>query len=300
MFLTLTPGSESHFLVAASGVTPMPSPRPPAHWAGLSLDRPRVMGILNVTPDSFSDGGRRMNRQAAIDAGLAMAEDGADIVDVGGESTRPGAEPVPPDLEQERVVPVIRALAAKGLGVSVDTRNASTMRAALGAGARIVNDVSGLAHDPLAAGVVAEHACPVVLMHMRGTPATMSAHAIYRDVVAEVRAELAERIQVALRAGVRRGRIAIDPGIGFAKHADQSQAMLRGLPGLASLGYPLLVGVSRKAFIGRLSGETRADRRLGGSLAAGLFAVLRGASILRVHDVRETVQALRVWQTLFE
>jgi dihydropteroate synthase len=269
-------------------------------WAGLSLDRPRVMGILNVTPDSFSGGGQLIEHQAAIEAGLAMAAAGADIIDVGGESTRPGAAPVAAELEQERVIPVIEALAKAGLRVSVDTRHAATMRAALAANAMIVNDVSGLTHDPQAASVVAEHGCPLVLMHMRGTPATMNAHAVYADVVTEVRAELAKRLAAALRAGVRPEQIALDPGIGFAKHAAHSQAILRGLPALLSLGYPLLVGVSRKSFIGTISNENRADRRLGGSLAAGLFALQHGASILRVHDVPETVQAFRVWYTLFE
>jgi dihydropteroate synthase len=245
-------------------------------WAGVGLERPRIMGILNVTPDSFSDGGRRRGPEAAIEAGLAMAGAGADIVDVGGESTRPGAEPVSPDQEQARVVPVIKALAAAGIRVSVDTRNAATMRAAVAAGACIVNDVSGLEHDPLSAAVVAELDCPVVLMHMRATPATMNAAAIYEDVVAEVRAELLARTTAAIQAGVRPERIA-----------------------LAALGYPVLVGVSRKSFIGAMSGEPDPDRRLGGSLAAGLFAVLRGASILRVHDVRETFQALNLWQALF-
>ncbi|MGD0103480.1 MAG: dihydropteroate synthase [Rhodopila sp.] len=270
------------------------------HWAGFSLERPLVMGIVNVTPDSFSDGSRRTDPKDAIAAGLAMAADGADIVDVGGESTRPGAAPVPPGVEQDRVVPAVRALAAAGLCVSVDTRNASTMAAALAAGARIVNDVSALAHDEHSPGVVAEHACPIVLMHMRGTPATMNAQAVYRDVVAEVRAELSRRVEAAVQAGVRPEQIAVDPGIGFAKQAAHSNAVLRGLPEIVSLGYPVLVGVSRKSFIGAISNEPNADRRLGGSLAAALFAVLRGASILRVHDVRETVQALRVWQTLFE
>jgi dihydropteroate synthase len=278
---------------------PPPSPRA-AHWAGLSLHRPRVMGILNVTPDSFSDGGHRTCPFAAIDAGLSMAADGADIVDVGGESTRPGAEEVSPDLEQQRVLPVIEALAAAGIRISVDTRNADTMRAALAAGATIINDVSGLTYDPLAAGVVAELGCPVVLMHMRGTPATMATLAQYRDVVAEVRAELSERIADAIRTGVRAEQIAIDPGIGFAKQSVHSQTILRRLPELADLGYPILVGVSRKSFIGTLSREPQADRRLGGSLAAALFAVLHGGSILRVHDVRETVQAVRVWHKMFE
>ena len=278
----------------------MPLPRPPAHWAGLSLDRPRVMGILNITPDSFSDGGGRMNPQAAIDAGLAMAKAGADIIDVGGESTRPGAEPVPAELEMERVLPAVRALAAAGLIISIDTRHADTMREAVAAGARIINDVSALADDPRSAGVVAELDCPVVLMHRRGDAATMNALAVYRDVVAEVRAELSIRIEAAIQAGIQPTRIAIDPGIGFAKQAIHSTEVLRGLADLGSLGYPILVGASRKSFIGRLSGEAKADRRLGGSLAAGLFAVLRGASILRVHDVGDTVQALNMWKRLFE
>ncbi len=256
------------------------------------------MGVLNVTPDSFSDGGRRMNPDTAIAAGLAMAADGADIVDVGGESARPGASAIAPDQEQDRIIPVIRALAAASVRVSVDTRNAATMAAALAAGAAIVNDVSGLTYDKQAAAVVAEHGCPVVLMHMRGTPASMNALAHYGDVVAEVRDELLERVAAARQAGIRAEQIAIDPGIGFAKLGDQSPALLRGLPVLANLGYPVVVGVSRKIFIGRLSHESRPDHRLGGSLAAGLFALARGASILRVHDVRETAQAVRVWHSL--
>ena len=256
------------------------------------------MGILNVTPDSFSDGGLRQDTTNAIEAGLAMVAEGADIIDVGGESTRPGAAAVPLEVEQARVLPVIEALAADGVCVSVDTRNAATMRAALAAGARIVNDVSALAHDALSAKVVVDYACPVVLMHMRGTPETMNTHADYTDVVAEVRAELAARIDAALRAGIRSEQIAVDPGIGFAKRPAQSRTLLRELPALASLGYPLLVGLSRKSVIGALTEEPQAARRLGGSLAAGLFAVRQGASILRVHDVRETAQALRVWAAL--
>jgi dihydropteroate synthase len=271
-------------------------------WAGFNLDRPRVMGILNVTPDSFSDGGCRLEVQEAVAAGRAMVAEGADIIDVGGESTRPGAaaEPVPPDVEQDRVIPVIKALAAAGYCVSVDTRNAETMRAALAAGAKIVNDVTALAYDPLSAGVVAGAGCPVVLMHMRGAFATMYSQAHYGDVAAEVRNELLARIGAAIHAGVRREQIAIDPGIGFAKQPEHSLAALRGLPELTGLGYPVVVGVSRKSFIGAIAREPDPNRRLGGSLAAALFAVSRGASILRVHDVRETVQALSVWQTLLE
>ena len=264
-------------------------------WAGLSLDRPRVMGVLNLTPDSFSDGGTHADPLAA---GLAMVRDGADIVDIGGESTRPGAAPVAPGEERARIIPTVRALAREGVLVSVDTRNAATMQAALEAGARIINDVSGLTHDPQAIGVVRAHGCPVVLMHMRGTPATMNAQAAYQDVMAEVLAELTACRSMAVAAGIRAEAIALDPGIGFAKLADHSVEVLRGLADIVALGHPVLVGVSRKSFIGRLSGEMRPDRRLGGSLAAALFAVSRGASILRVHDVIETVQALRVWHSL--
>ena len=267
-------------------------------WAGLSLDRPRVMGVLNVTPDSFSDGGDHLDPQRAVAAGLAMAEAGADIIDVGGESSRPGAPPTPPDDEQARIVPVIRALAAAGAKVSVDTRNAATMAAALDAGAAIVNDISALTHDPRAAALVAARGCPVILMHMRGDPATMNARAVYADVAGEVADELAACIAAAERAGIPRDAIAIDPGIGFAKLAPHSLELLRRLPELAVLHRPILVGVSRKSFIGRTGGEPNPRRRLPGSLAAGLFAVSRGACILRVHDVPETVQALKVWDAL--
>ena len=264
-------------------------------WAGLSLDRPRIMGILNVTPDSFSDGGVWDDPVAA---GLAMARDGADIIDVGGESTRPGAALVPPEQEQARVVPVIRRLAEAGIRVSIDSRNADTMAAALDAGAMIVNDVSALTYDTRAAALVAERDCPVVLMHMRGTPDTMLSLAHYADPVAEVMAELAGRLAAAEQAGIRRDRIMLDPGIGFAKTADQSLALLRGLPALGELGCPLLVGVSRKSFIGHITGVEVARDRLPGSLAAALFAVSRGAHVLRVHDVAATSQAFKLWEAL--
>jgi dihydropteroate synthase len=269
-----------------------------ANWAGLSLDTPRVMGVLNVTPDSFSDGGEFLDPAAAITAGRAMAAAGADIIDVGGESTRPHSQPTPPEVEQARILPVIRGLAAAGLRVSVDTRHAVTMAAALDAGASIVNDVSALNYDREAASLVARRGCPVVLMHMRGDPAEMYAEARYDDVVADVRCELAGRIVAAERAGIVPGQIAIDPGIGFAKRPGQSMELLRRLPELASLGYPILVGVSRKSFLAGVTEEADPRRRLPGSLAAGLFALSRGAIILRVHDVAETIQALRVWQAL--
>jgi dihydropteroate synthase len=267
-------------------------------WAGLTLDRPRVMGVLNVTPDSFSDGGDFLDHDAAVAAGVAMAAAGADIVDVGGESTRPRSQPTPPNVEQARILPVIRGLASAGLRVSVDTRHAPTMAAALDAGAAIVNDVSGLAFDPASAALVAARGCPIVLMHMRGEPTNMYIQATYDDVVQDVRRELAERIARAERAGVAPDRIAIDPGIGFAKRATQSIELLRRLPELATLGYPILVGVSRKSFMASITGEADPRQRLPGSLAAGLFALSRGAAILRVHDVAETVQAIRLWQAL--
>jgi dihydropteroate synthase len=267
-------------------------------WAGLPLEHPRVMGILNVTPDSFSDGACHLDPQHAVAAGLAMAAAGADIVDVGGESTRPGAQPVAPDEERSRVVPVIHALAEAGVKVSIDTRNATTMAAALDAGAAIVNDISALTHDPAAAALVAARGCPIILMHMRGDPATMNSHAAYADIAREVIAELAARVLAAEQAGIARDAIAIDPGIGFAKLAPHSLELLRRLPELAVLRCPIVVGVSRKSFIGRTGGESDPRRRLPGSLAAGLFAVLRGAHIVRVHDVPETVQALKLWNAL--
>ncbi|HLB97936.1 MAG TPA: dihydropteroate synthase, partial [Acetobacteraceae bacterium] len=259
---------------------------------------PRIMGVLNITPDSFSDGGIHLDPDIAIRAGLAMGKSGADIVDVGGESTRPGSRPTTPEQEQARVLPVVRALAAAGLRVSIDTRHAVTMAAALDAGATIVNDVTALTHDPAAAPLVAARGCPVILMHMRGDFATMYAQAVYTDVPRQVREELAARIAAAQAAGIRRAQIAIDPGIGFAKTAPQSAAMLRGLTTLHDLGCPILIGVSRKSFIGALADAPDAARRLPGSLAAALFAITQGAAILRVHDVPETIQALRIWQSL--
>ncbi len=267
-------------------------------WAGFPPGRPLVMGILNVTPDSFSDGGRFAGPAEAVVAGLALRDAGADIVDVGGESTRPFAEALPANAEIARVAPVVAVLAAAGAVVSIDSRNAATMAAALDAGAAIVNDVSGLAHDPAAAALIADRGCPVILMHMRGTPATMNEHAVYRDVVAEVLAELAVIRDAALAAGIAGTRIALDPGLGFAKIGAQNIALLRATGRFARLGYPLVIGASRKGFIGAATGEAVPGKRGPGSLAAGLYALGQGASILRVHDVAETAQALRLWRKL--
>jgi dihydropteroate synthase len=254
------------------------------------------MGILNASPDSFANG----RVAASVEAGLAMIAQGADMLDIGGESTRPGAAVVEPQIEQRRVLPLIEALADRGADISIDTRNASTMQAALRAGASIVNDVTGLSHDPGAAAIVAHAGCRVVLMHMRGTPQTMASLAQYDDLVAEVVAELAARVEAAEHAGIARDRIIIDPGIGFAKTAAQNLTLLAQLGAFTALGLPILVGVSRKSFIGMLSGEPDPQLRAPGSIAAALFAAERGASILRVHDVAATVQALRVWTALRE
>lgn len=256
------------------------------------------MGILNVTPDSFSDGGRHAALESAIAAGRYMMAEGADILDIGGESTRPGAAPVPPLLEQARILPVIRALAAEGAVISADTRNAATMAASLDAGARIINDISALRHDPAALPLVAARGCPVVLMHMRGTPDTMNDHAVYGDVTEEVLAELLAARDAALAAGVPARAIALDPGLGFAKRGAQNAEILRATARFAAIGHPLLIALSRKRFLGEMSGEAEAMRRDPESLAAGLFAVELGAHILRVHDVAGTARALRVWQNL--
>lgn len=269
----------------------------PGPWAGLPPG-PVVMGILNATPDSFSDGGLYLDPGLAVAAGLQMVADGAAILDVGGESTRPGSAPTPPDEERRRVLPVITALTAAGVKLSVDTRNVGTMAAALDAGATVINDVSALSHDALALPLVASRGCPVVLMHMRGTPATMTGMTSYGDVVSDVLAELSARLALAEAAGIRRANVAVDPGIGFAKTPAGCIALLRGLSAFRNLGCPILVGVSRKGFIGGLSGVADPAGRAAGSVAAGLYAVSQGASILRVHDVAATVQALRVWQGL--
>jgi len=257
-----------------------------------------VVGVLNVTPDSFSDGGRFLDPGAAVEHALRMASEGADLVDVGGESTRPGALPVPEEEELARVIPVLRALARSRfpVPVSIDTSRAAVARAALDAGAALVNDVRALA-DPEMARVVAESGLPVVLMHMRGTPGDMRARATYLDLVGEVRAELAAAMARAEAAGVARERIVLDPGIGFAKTAGQSVEILARLPELLSLGRPLLVGPSRKSFIGALTGAPP-EERLPGTLAAVAAAVLAGATFIRVHDVAASRQAVQVASAL--
>jgi dihydropteroate synthase len=262
------------------------------------LDQAQVMGIVNATPDSFSDGGQFADSAAAAEAGGDMARDGAAIIDVGGESTRPGAKPVWEGDEIERVTPVIRQLAAGGAAVSVDTRKADVMTAAIEAGARLVNDVSALTYDDRSAGVISASDVPVVLMHHQGAPETMQDDPRYDDVLVEVYLWLEERIRAAEAAGIKRERILVDPGFGFGKNVGHNLELMNGLALFHSLGVPLVVGPSRKRTIGALSGEASADRRLGGSIAFALKAAEQGAQILRVHDVFETVQALRIWRGL--
>jgi len=260
---------------------------------------PRVMGILNVTPDSFSDGGAYLGTEAAIAHGRALIQAGADLVDVGGESTRPGAAPVSEAAECERVVPVIAALAREGQGIlSVDTSRTAVARAALEAGARAVNDVRAGTADPELLALVAEAGAGVILMHMRGSPRDMQADPHYADVVREVTAFLRARAGAAVEAGIDPACIALDPGIGFGKRLEHNLALLRALPELRSLGFPLVLGVSRKSFLGALSGEAQPARRGAETLAAVSLGAFLGAEIHRVHEVAPVRAALRVVSAL--
>jgi dihydropteroate synthase len=259
------------------------------------------MGVLNVTPDSFSDGGRFGTPQAALAEARRLLADGADILDVGGESTRPGAAPVDEAEEIARIEPLIRELAADtSLRLSIDTMKPAVARAAVAAGATIWNDVTALSHAPDSLATAAALGCDVVLMHMQGEPGTMQAEPHYDDVVSEVAAFLAARAEAAMAAGVLRERIWLDPGVGFGKHMIRHNLpLLAGLDRIVALGFPVLLGVSRKSFISAVEGGgVAADARLGGSIAAALAGVAAGVAAVRVHDVRETVQALRVWDAI--
>lgn len=266
--------------------------------ATLVLDRPSIMGVVNVTPDSFSDGGSFDSAQAAVDHALRLVEQGADLLDVGGESTRPGAGPVDESEELRRVLPVVEALAARaGVPVSIDTAKPSVMRAALAAGASMVNDVLALRADG-ALDAVAEAGAAAVLMHMRGEPRTMQQDPHYDDVVADVHRFLADRILACQFAGIDRARLIVDPGFGFGKTLAHNLDLLRGMDRFATLGVPVLAGLSRKAIIGAITGRDAPRERLHGSVAAALLAVQKGAAIVRVHDVAATRDALAVWQAV--
>jgi dihydropteroate synthase len=266
----------------------------------LSLDRPLVMGVLNITPDSFADGGVFLDLNDATDRVRQMLDEGADIVDIGGESTRPGAVPTPEADELDRVIPLLENIRlscdAHGVPISVDTRKPVVMRAAIAAGASMINDINAL-RAPGAIEALSEGSAAVCLMHMQGEPATMQQSASYDDVVADVAAFLAERASACVAAGIDRHRIVLDPGFGFGKTVEHNLTLLRRLSEIAALGYPLLAGLSRKSTIGVLTGRN-VDDRMAGSVAAALAAVARGAGIVRVHDVRETADALKVWRAV--
>jgi dihydropteroate synthase len=274
------------------------APRAPV--CGLSLDRPRLMGVLNVTPDSFSDGGLHLALSDAVARARAMAEAGADILDIGGESTRPGADPVAEKEEIARVVPVIAALRRGGLTtpVSIDTRKAAVARAAFEAGADMLNDVSALTHDPASLGAAAVSGRPVCLMHAKGDPKTMQDAPAYDDVLLDVCDFLEARVDAAEAAGIGRDRILVDPGIGFGKTVAHNLELIRGLAALHGLGCPLLFGASRKRFIGAIGDAPDPAGRLPGSLVVAVEALRQGAQVIRVHDVRETRQAIALWEAL--
>jgi len=278
-----------------AALSPLTATRPPV--AGLSMDRPRVMGILNATPDSFSDGGLHADAQVAVKAGQAMRAAGVDMLDVGGESTRPGSETVPAEEEIARVVPVIEGLRAGGAGaISIDTRKASVAEAAVDAGADLVNDVAGLTFDPALAPFCAARNLPVCVMHAQGDPATMQRDPRYDDVLLDVYDYLAGRIAALEVQGIARNNIVADPGIGFGKTLEHNLTLLARLSLFHSLGVPILLGASRKRFIGTLGGAEAGAGRAPGSIGVALAALNHGVQFFRVHDVDETVQAITLWQ----
>lgn len=282
--------------IAPERLAALTAPRPPV--AGLPADRPLIMGVLNITPDSFSDGRPGESVKAAVARGLALEAEGADIIDVGGESTRPGAEPVSSAEEQRRILPVISGLMAAGLKapVSVDTRNAATARAAFAAGARLFNDVSALTHDPESLAAAAGIGATVCLMHSKGDPAIMQRAPAYDNVVSEVYDYLAARIEACEAAGLPRARIIADPGIGFGKTLEHNLALMRSISVFHGLGCMILIGVSRKRFIGTLTGVETAGERVFGSVGAAIAALAQAAQILRVHDVKATKDAITLWR----
>jgi len=284
-----------HTLEASELLEAITAPR--ARLAGLTLEAPRIMGIVNVTPDSFSDGGRLSSAQAAIDHALKLAEEGADILDIGGESTRPGADYVPAEEELARVVPVIEGLRPHTQAlISIDTRKAQVMRRAAAAGADILNDVSALTHDSASLGAAVETGLPVILMHAQGDPKTMNDNPQYGDVVLDVFDFLEERIAACVAAGIPKAKLVGDPGVGFGKHLHHNVAVMGSLALYHGLGVPILLGASRKKLIDHISDAPSPKDRVPGSLAAALTGVAQGVQIVRVHDVAATRQAVAVWR----
>ena len=270
----------------------------PLIFAGLKLDRPHLMGVVNVTPDSFSDGGQYLDADAAIAHGKALISEGADILDIGGESTRPGSNPVSIDEECARVIPVIEGLANEGALISIDTRHSEVMQRAINAGARIVNDVTALTHDPKSAKVCLDADVDIVLMHMQGDPKTMQDNPTYDDAALDILDYMGERLLALEDIGISRNKIAIDPGIGFGKNLEHNLRILSGIDAFHALGVPLLLGVSRKSFITKIDRDVPPKNRVAGSIAAAIAGWDRGVQIFRVHDVAETRQALAVWQAI--
>ena len=256
--------------------------------------RPYIMGILNVTPDSFSDGGHYLTINSSVECARRMAEEGADIIDIGGESSRPGAEPVPLEVELERVIPVIKKLSDKiDILISIDTYKAKVAKEALKAGASIINDISGLRFDPMMAKIAAEAGCPVIIMHMKGTPRDMQRRPAYKDVVKEITAFFKERIAFAVKNGIKRNKIIIDPGIGFGKTVRHNLEIIKRLKEFRKLGVPILIGPSRKSFIGRILNEP-VDKRLEGTAAVVAISIANGANIVRVHDVKAMADVAKI------
>jgi dihydropteroate synthase len=272
------------------------APRAPV--GGLAIDEPRIMGVVNVTPDSFSDGGLYDTTEAAVVRGATLVAEGADILDVGGESTRPGSDPVEAELEAERIIPVIEGLRGVKALISADTRKSSVMRHAADAGADILNDISALSHDAESLEAARETGLPVVLMHAQGDPRTMQDDPSYEDVLLEVYDYLAARIATCENAGIERSKLIADPGIGFGKTLEHNLTLLEGLSLFHGLGVPLLLGASRKRFIGTLANVPEARERVPGSIAAALAAIARGVQLVRVHDVAATRQAITVWNSI--
>jgi len=291
----IIPASE----VPDDALTAICQSRPPI--AGLTMQKPRLMGILNVTPDSFSDGGKYDQVDAAVAHGLNMAESGADIVDIGGESTRPGAELVPVAQEVARTQPVISAIRDRSaVPISIDTRKAQVARCAVQAGATMVNDVSGLNFDMELSDIVVKNDLPMCIMHARGDPKSMQDDPVYENVLLDVCDTLAERIRYAQSCGISKDRLIIDPGIGFGKTAEHNLALIRGIAVFHGLGCPILLGASRKRFIGGIAGDVQTSGRMAGSVGLALFAMTQGVQIVRVHDIAETRQALTMWQATTE
>ena len=281
-------------LMGDEALVALTSSRP--DFAGLPMHSTQIMGVLNVTPDSFSDGGKFVDVDSAVAAGIEMARQGASVIDVGGESTRPGAEPVDIPVEIERVVPVIEGLKSAGVKeISIDSRHAEVISAAVAAGATIINDVSALTYDPASLQVAAESGVPVILMHAQGDPQSMQKSPAYDDVLLDVFDYLQSRVEACEQAGIIRSQMMVDPGIGFGKTVDHNLALLGGLSLFHGLGCPVLLGASRKSFIGRLDNDADVNQRLPGSLAAAAAGLAQGAQMLRVHDVSEMRQFQAIW-----